>query len=265
MQLSRRVAIVTGGSRGLGKAIAVCLAQSGIDVAINYRKDESAAFETADQIRSLGQRAITIQGDLTSYVAARTLISQTLKEFGTLDIVVNNVGEFFFRRLGEMDCKEWQYVFDSNLGSVFYMCRAILPLMRQRNQGQIINIGLSPTHLVRGAPNISAYSIAKTGVLVLTRSLAIEEAPYNIRVNCVSPGLIDNGHLAPEQRAWMEKRVPLGRLGTPEDVGNAVAFLVSDKATYISGANLAVAGAWDWDDRPTHHDANMHNLFIAKS
>jgi|SRR5882724_2308281 len=263
MDPSRRVAIVTGGSRGLGRAIAVCLAKSGIDVAVNYRDEEGAALETAEQIRSHGQRAITLQADLTSSAAPNTLITRTLEELGELDIVVNNVGEFFFRRLGEMDHKEWQYVLESNLHSVFYMCSAVLPLMRQRKQGQIINIGLSPTYLVRGAPNISAYAIAKTGVLVLTRSLAVEEAPYNIRVNCVSPGLIDNGHLAPKQREWMEKRVPLGRLGAPEDVGNAVAFLVSDNASYISGANLAVAGAWDWDDRPTYQDGDVQNLFTG--
>jgi NAD(P)-dependent dehydrogenase (short-subunit alcohol dehydrogenase family) len=262
MKLSNRVAIVTGGSRGIGRAIALSLAQAGIDVAVNYRKDEGAAVETADQIRSLGRRAITVKADLTSAAAANILIDSVSKELGEVDIVVNNVGEFFFKPLGEMNYSEWQFVLNSNLSSVFYVCRAVLPAMRKRGQGQIINIGLSPTYLIRAATNISAYAIAKTGILVLTRSLAVEEAPYNIRVNCISPGLIDNGHLPPEQREWMKKRVPLGRLGGPEDIAHAVAFLTSEKAVYISGANLAVAGAWDWEDRPTYQDEDVRSLFI---
>jgi 3-oxoacyl-[acyl-carrier protein] reductase len=259
------IAIVTGASRGIGRAIAVCLAECGADVAVDYRDDEESALETAELIKSLGKRAITVKADVTSASAADNLVRRTSRDLGDVDIVVNNVGEFFFRRLGDMDCIEWQYVLDSNLNSVFYMCRSVLPDMRRRRHGQIINIGLSPTYLIRGAPNISGYTIAKTAVLVLTRSLAVEEAPYNIRVNCVSPGLIDNGHLPPEQKAWMEKRVPLGRLGTPEDIGKAVTFLVSDNAAYISGANLAVAGAWDWEDRPTHGDDQVKRLFLGES
>lgn len=144
------------------------------------------------------------------------------------------------------------------------MCHAILPGMRERRKGRIINIGLSPTHMVRSAPNIAAYSISKTGVLILTRTLASEEAPYGITVNCLSPGLIDNGYLPPEQAKWMEKRVPMGRLGRPEEVANAVTFLVSKKASYISGANLSVSGAWDWDDRPTNHDNEVYDLFVGE-
>ena len=264
MRTARQVAIITGGSRGIGKAIAVCMAKSGLDIIINYRNNERAAIETVEQIRSMGQRAIMLQGDITSPDTASTLVRKTLKQFDAVDILVNNVGEFFFGRLAEMNYEEWQAVIQSNLSSVFYMCSAVLPSMRQQKRGQIINIGLSPTHIVRGAPHISAYAIAKTGVQILTRSLAIEEATHNIRVNCVSPGLIDNGYLPSEERTWMEQRVPLGRLGTPEDVANAVAFLISDTATYISGANLAVAGAWDWEDRPTNYDSNMHGWFREK-
>jgi NAD(P)-dependent dehydrogenase (short-subunit alcohol dehydrogenase family) len=264
MTTSERVAIVTGSSRGLGRAIAICLAKCGIDVAVNYRHDEESAYETADRIRSLGRRVIVSRGDLTSPGAADNLIRSTQNDLGEVDIVVNNVGEFFFKRVSEMNYDEWRYVLESNLSSVFFMCRAVLPGMQRRMQGQIINIGLSPTYMIRGAPSIAAYAIAKTGVVVLTRTLAVEEARHNIRVNCVSPGLIDNGYLPPEQKKWMEKRVPLGRLGTPEDVANAVAFLTSEKATYISGANLAVSGAWDWEDRPTGWDEDVRSLFAVE-
>ncbi|HEX9334742.1 MAG TPA: SDR family oxidoreductase, partial [Pseudonocardiaceae bacterium] len=127
--------------------------------------------------------------------------------------------------------------------------------------GRVVTIGLSPSVEVRGAPNIAAYAVAKTGVAVLTRSLAAEEARHGITVNCVAPGLIDNGHLPPEQAAWMARRVPAGRLGTGEDIAAAVAFLVSDAAAYICGATVTVSGGWDWQDRQVDHDGDVTELF----
>lgn len=263
MNLLKKVAIVTGSSRGLGRAIAVGLASYGADVVVNYRREEGVAAKVVEQIKLQGQQSIAVQADITDPEMASTLVTATLQQFGRVDILVNNVGDFFFKPLAVMSGEEWRYVLDSNLSSVYYMCKSVLPEMRRRGQGQIVNIGLSPTYMVRGAPNISAYAIAKTGVLILTRSLAVEEAPHGIRINCVSPGLIDNGYLPPEQKEWMQKRVPMGRLGTSEDVAEAVSFLVSDKAAYISGANLAVGGAWDWEDRPTNHDQDVRSLFIG--
>lgn len=264
MNTSERIAIVTGSSRGIGRAIAVGLARSGIDIAVHYRQDEIAALETVEEIKSLGRQAIMVQGDLTVDGTALALISAASKQLGDPDILVNNVGEFFFKPLADTEDMEWRHVLDSNLGSVYRTCRAVIPKMRRRRRGQIVNLGLSPCYMIRGAPNISAYATAKTGVLVLTRSLAVEEAPYGIRINCVSPGLIDNGYLPPEQKEWMRKRVPMGRLGKPEDIAQAVTFLVSDQASYISGANLAVGGAWDWNDRPTDHDKDVHGLFLSQ-
>ncbi|WP_138505982.1 SDR family NAD(P)-dependent oxidoreductase [Nostoc sp. PA-18-2419] len=262
MKLSGRVALVTGSSRGIGKAIALSLAQQGANVAINYNTNEDAAIEVVKQIQTLGGQAISVKADVSVSEASDTLVNTVIEQFGVIDILVNNVGEFFFKPLNVMNHHEWHYVLNSNLSSVYYLCHAVLPKMRTRGQGRIINIGLSPTYLVRGAPNIAAYAIAKTGVLILTRSLAVEEAANNITVNCVSPGLIDNGHLPSEQKEWMQKRVPMGRLGLPEEVAEAIAFLASDSASYISGANIAVAGAWDWEDRLTNHDQDVHNLFV---
>ncbi len=262
-ELSGRVAIVTGASSGIGRTLALRLAQLGASIVINYRQDEPAADSAVEAIREVGGNAAKIQADVTAESAVDGLISKTVNEFGRLDILVNNVGEFALGRLADTSPRQWHYVLDSNLNSVYYLCHAGLSPMRKRGWGRIINIGLSPVYLVRGAPNIAAYSIAKTGVLVLTRTLAVEEAAHGITVNCVSPGLIDNGHLPPAQKSWMEKRVPMGRLGRPEDVAHAVAFLATDAASYISGANLAVAGAWDWDDRPTHHDGDVSDLFAS--
>lgn len=264
MKLSGQIAVVTGSSRGIGKAIALGLAQHGADVAINYRSNKDSALDVADQIKSLGQRSIVVEADLTIPSTAEMLVSKVIEQLGSIDILVNNVGDFFFKPIARMHPDEWRYVIDSNLSSVYYLCHAVLPKMRSRQKGKIINIGLSPTYLVRGAPNVAAYSIAKTGVLILSRSLAVEEAQHGITVNCVSPGLIDNGYLPPEQREWMQKRVPMGRLGNPEEIAEAVAFLASDNASYISGANLAVAGAWDWEDRLTNHDRDVEELFTGE-
>lgn len=262
MSLSEKVALVTGSSRGIGRSIALSLAQNGAHVAVNYRSNENAANEVVNQIRELGSRAIAVQGDATVSTTSAHLVEQVADGLGPIDILVNNVGDFFLKPMGAMSTDEWDYVLSSNLSSVHYLCNAVLPGMRARKRGHIINIGLAPMHLVRGAPNIAAYAISKTGVLILTRSLATEEAAYGITVNCVSPGLIDNGYLPPEQKEWMEKRVPMGRLGTSEEVANAVTFLVSDNASYISGANLAVSGAWDWEDRLTDHDQSVWELFV---
>jgi NAD(P)-dependent dehydrogenase (short-subunit alcohol dehydrogenase family) len=260
--MKKQIALITGSSRGIGKANALCLARQGADVVINYRSNREAAQELVEQIQDLGQRAIAVQADVTLPNEAESLAATVAEQFGPIDILVNNVGDFFFKPLGQMSPDEWRYVLDSNLSSVHYLCKAVLPQMRARRYGRIVNIGLSPTYLVRGAPNVAAYSIAKTGVLILTRSLAAEEAPYGITVNCVSPGLINNGYLPPEQQEWMQRRVPMGRLGRPEEIGEAVVFLVSEKASYISGANLAVAGGWDWEDRPTQQDHLVHDLFL---
>lgn len=163
-----------------------------------------------------------------------------------------------------MSHDEWRHVLDSNLSSAFYTSRAVLTGMRERGRGCIVNVGLSPVYMVRGAPNVAAYAIAKTGVVVMSMTMATEEAPHGIRVNCVSPGLIDTGYLPPEQAEWMQKRVPMGRMGRPEEVADAVLFLASERASYVSGANLTVSGGWDWQNRPTDHDGDVTSLFLGE-
>ncbi|MEO3780394.1 SDR family oxidoreductase [Micromonospora sp. B11E3] len=255
-------ALVTGGSRGIGRAIAVALARAGWDVAVNYRADSDAAQVTVGQVAAQGRRGVAVAGDVTDPDDAARVVARAEERLGPLGALVNNVGEFHFKPLGAMSYDEWRGVLDSNLGSAFLMSRLVLPGMRQRRFGRIVNIGLGPVHLVRAAPNVAAYAVAKTGVVVLTMSLAAEEAPYGIRVNCVSPGLIDNGFLPPEQAGWMHKRVPMGRLGEADEVAEAVAFLASDRASYVSGANLTVSGGWDWFNRPTDHDGDVTGLFL---
>lgn len=255
-------ALVTGASRGLGRDIAARLAALGWPVAVNYRTNEAAAAEVVASIEAAGGRAVAVGADVADPDAAASAVRETEERLGPLEVLVNNVGDFWFKPLGAMGVDEWRHVIDSNLSSAFYVTRAALPGMRRRRRGRVVNIGLSPVGLVRPAPNVAAYAVAKTGVVVLTMSLAAEEAAHGINVNCVSPGLIDNGHLPPEQAEWMRKRVPMGRLGRGEEVADAVAFLVSDQAAYVCGANLTVSGGWDWLSRPTDHDGDVTALFL---
>lgn len=255
-------ALVTGGSRGIGSAIAFALADSGHAVAVNCRSDVAAAEAVVAEIEARGGRAGAVAGDVTDPDAAAEVVAQSERELGPLAVLVNNVGEFSFAPLGRMSYMDWRNVMASNLDSAFLMSRLALPGMRRRRYGRIVNLGLGPVHLVRAAPNVAAYAVAKTGVVVLTLSMAVEEAPHGITVNCVSPGLIDNGHLPPEQAQWMHKRVPMGRLGRAEEVAKAVAFLVSDEASYVSGANLTVSGGWDWFNRPVDEDGDVTGLFL---
>lgn len=257
------VALVTGASSGIGSVIAEAVAGAGWDVAVNYRSNATAAEEVVNRIGARGRRAVAVQADVSRPDEAQAAVDTTRERLGPVDVVVNNVGEFYFKPLAAMTPQEWRLVIDSNLSSAFYVCRAVLPEMRRRRRGRVVNVGLSPVSpLVRGAPNVAAYAIAKTGITVLTSSLAVEEAPYGIAVNCVSPGLIDNGHLPSEQAGWMAKRVPMGRLGRAEEVADAVVYLLSERASYVSGTNLTVSGGWDWLTRPTDHDNDVTGLFL---
>jgi len=261
----QRVALVTGGARGIGRAIVERLAQDGTIVAVNFRNRQDAADQLVGCLDQDGAVVTCHRADVRDPRGAARLIEDVQGRHGRLDILVNNVGEFALGRLATTSDNHWRDVLDSNLTSAFHTSRHALPGMRDRGYGRIINIGLSPVHLVRGAPNLAPYAIAKTGVVILTRSLAAEEAAHGITVNCVSPGLIDSGLLPPVQREWMIERVPSGRLGRPEEVADAVGFLVSDRAAYISGANLTVSGGWDWEDRMTEHDSAVSALFEGQA
>jgi NAD(P)-dependent dehydrogenase (short-subunit alcohol dehydrogenase family) len=257
-----RVALVTGGARGIGVALCERLAEEGAQVAVNYRSDVESAQSLVGRLRSAGRQAAAIQADVCDPDQAAGLVHRAAEQFGApVSILVNNVGEFTLSPAAATSARRWQAVIDSNLNSAFYVTVAALPGMRELRFGRIVMMGLSPALHVRGAPNITAYAVAKTGIAVLTRSLAAEEAACGITVNCVAPGLIDNGHLPPEQASWMASRVPAGRLGSGQDIAEAVAFLISGRASYISGATLAVSGGWDWADRPVGQDGEVTELF----
>lgn len=242
-RLSGKVALVTGGSRGIGRAIALRLAEEGADVSVNYRSDGSAARDTVRQLESAGVRAVAVQADVGVADDVQRMVSTTSESLGPIQILVNNAGisaDMLTMRLSEED---WDRVLDTDLKGAFLVTKAILrPMIRQR-WGRIINIA-SVVGFVGNAGQAS-YAAAKAGLIGFSKSVAREVATRNITVNVVAPGLIDTDmtdRLTDEIRTWMLDQVPMGKPGRAEDVASAVAFLASDDASYMTGQTLKVDG-----------------------
>ncbi|HWQ69977.1 MAG TPA: SDR family oxidoreductase [Patescibacteria group bacterium] len=243
---AQRIAVITGGTKGIGKAIAYRLAQDGCDVVLNYHGDDGAAQSALRDFEGLSVKAMTVKADISVSAGASHLIETAVKQLGSLDILVNNVGPFLVRALYDTTDDEWQRTLDSNLSSAFYCSRAALRVMREQRAGSIINIGaLNVEYSPIGVFEAPAYYIAKSGVIMLTRSLARSEAPWGIRVNAVNPGFIETetyGQYRAEDKAAWARMIPLGRLGAPGDVAEAVSYLASERARYVTGAVLHVHG-----------------------
>lgn len=246
MSLAGKVALVTGSARGIGRYTAQALAQRGASVVINYRASKAAAEALLDEInQQVGRKAgIILQGDVTNPVQVDQLVGAIIEHYGRLDILVNNVGDFLIKPITDLQIEEWQTIIASNLHSVFYLCRAVLPLMQKERWGRIINMGMAGADMIQSSPHITPYMIAKTGVLILTKTLGAVAAPYGITVNAISPGVIDNDQLDETTRQEMPQRIPAGKIGTPQDITAAILFLISDAASYITGSNLIVSGGW---------------------
>ena len=238
----QRVALVTGGTRNIGLAIALGLAEDGFTPIVTYRRNREAAAAALDRLRSVSSDALAIQADVTAPAAVENLMRLISDQFGRLDVLVNNVGPFLARSALETSIAEWRMILDGNLSSAFYCSRAALPLMRQQRHGVIINMGSLNVELARGAPNVVAYNAAKVGLVVLTRSLARSEGPYGIRVNMINPGFIETDNTTEADRQDLPPIIPLRRLGQPADIAAAVRYLVSDEAAYITGAVINVSG-----------------------
>ena len=242
-RLQEKVALVTGASRGIGRAIALRLAQEGARVAVNYRSQEAAAAAVVAEIVKGGGQAVALAADVSQAEPARRLVEDAQKHFGRLDILVNNAGVVRDNLLLTMDDDEWRQVQATNLDSCFYCCRAAARFMLRQRSGRIINIssaaGEKPN---RGQVN---YAASKGGINALTRALAAELAPKNITVNAVAPGMIETEMSREVRELAGDKILPyimLNRYGRPEDIAAAVAFLASPDADYITGEVLRVDG-----------------------
>ena len=233
-----KIALVTGSSRGIGREIALRLADVVCGVAVHYKSNRRAAEDVVRKIRQKGRLGASFRADLTREKNAIALVRRVEEKFGRIDVLVNNFGPILVKPWEKVSSSEWDYLLRSNLMSALWCLKAVLPGMRKRKWGRIINIGYSRVEQLVAFSTMTPYAIAKTGLLILTRSAAASEASSGITVNMVSPGLIEGGML-PEA-----KNIPSGRLGRFEDISNAVLFLVSEKAGFITGTNLVVAGGW---------------------
>lgn len=242
-----RTALVTGSTRGIGKAIALRLLRDGYKVALNYAHDRQAASRAIEEAKGVSPDAVVLQADVSKPQECESLMVDALRNLGHLDVLVNNVGPFLQRPLSETTDAEWQQMIDGNLGSAFFCARAALPSMRQRRSGSIVNVSALSAEVSPGMTHDApAYFVAKSALTMLTRSMARLEGAHNIRVNAVSPGFIETEEYADwdarEKELW-RSRIPLGRFGRPDEVAEAVAFLASERAAYISGTILHVHGA----------------------
>jgi len=251
ISLEGKVALVTGGASGIGYATAVAFAESGAAVAINYHRNESGAELLRKQIIENGGRAITIQADVTKASEIEGLVKHATAELGPVDILVNNAGSLI-ERLKILDITEerWDQVIDLNLKSAFLCSKAVIPSMVERKTGTIINLS-SIAGRNGGALGSIHYATAKGGIITFTKGLAKELAPFNIRVNAVSPGVIDTPYheqfSTPEMMKNYVNAIPLGRVGKADEVAKVIAFLASDAASYLAGETIEINGGMYMD------------------
>ncbi len=247
--LKGRCAIVTGGRRGIGMAIAMALAEAGADIAVcDISTTDGLLEKTAEAMRNSGSKALALKGDISQPGEVNAMVSRVMDSFGKVDILVNCAGVWIpGETLVECSEEHWDKVIDTNLKGTYLCCQAVGKVMIPRKSGSIINmssqVGLTP------GPGGGAYSVSKAGIIMLTRQLALELAEHRIRVNAIAPGIVKTEFNAPfwkdpqleKQNAGM---VPLGRLAEPEDIAQSAVFLASDAASYITGEVLAINGGW---------------------
>jgi 3-oxoacyl-[acyl-carrier protein] reductase len=241
--LNEKVAIVSGGTRGIGRAIVLALARQGAKVAFNYAKSDNEAKELLKEVKQLGSEALSYKFDVRDFNLAKEFVEKVKEYFGGLDILVNNAGIIKDKALMLMEKEDWQEVIDTDLTGYFNLARASIVGFLKQKSGDIVNI--TSIAGITGTARQANYSAAKAGIIGFTKALAKEVAAYNIRVNAVAPGFIRTQmteNLKPDYVDKLKKFIPKGDFGKPEDIANAVLFLLSDSARYITGQVLRVDG-----------------------
>ncbi len=242
--MSQRVALVTGGARGIGRAIALDLASRQWSVAICYRTSEAAAADTAQEMEARGAQTLSRRCDVSDPAGARDLVAEVERTWGRLDALINCAGPYHRINLLEETPEGWAEMFNHNLHPIFYLAQAAALGMKSRRYGRLVTFSMANADQMVAQPEITGHYIAKAGVLILTRTLAKLLAPYGITANAISPGFINSGSAPPGELAGMTKRIPAGYIGEVGDTVAAVRFLLSEEARYVNGANIHVSGAW---------------------
>ncbi|MFQ5657558.1 MAG: SDR family NAD(P)-dependent oxidoreductase [Candidatus Methylomirabilales bacterium] len=242
--MKERVALITGGARGIGRAIALKIAESGWSVAICYRTSKSEAAETIEGVHEKGAQGMAVAADVSDPTASEDLVRQVEKKWGRIDALINCAGPYHRVPLLEETVEGWHAMFSNNLDHIFYLSRLVTPGMIERKWGRIITFSMANADRLIAQPNLTAHYIAKVGVLVLTRTLARVLAPHGVTVNAISPGFIATGSAPDEELKEMEKKIPARYIGMPEDAVSVTEFLLSDEARYINGANIHLSGGW---------------------
>jgi NAD(P)-dependent dehydrogenase (short-subunit alcohol dehydrogenase family) len=259
--LDGKVAIVTGGGTGLGKAICNALASAGANVVVSARR-QGPINETAAQVRKWGRKAVAISADVTNAKQVDAMVKKTMAEFGRLDILVNNAGiakgvdpspedavNVKPKEIWELKDDEWQYSINTNLTGTFYCCRAVAKPMMRQGGGKVINLAsVGGLRAVRGA---IAYSAAKAGVIMLTKTLAITWAKHNIQANCIAPGFFRVKDVSPQHHERIKKFFPSGRCGEPHEIGPLAVYLASKASNYVTGECFVIDGAASVGFAPT--------------
>jgi 3-oxoacyl-[acyl-carrier protein] reductase len=243
MELEGKVAIVTGGTRGIGRAIVLDLAANGADIILNFRKSDDLAKELAKTISDMERRAMVVQADVSSFEDAQAMVQSVLEDFGQIDILINNAGMNWDGVVWKMSEEQWDRVISVDLKGTFNYTRAVTPIFREQGAGKIVNI--TSINGLRGKFGQTNYSAAKAGVIGFTKACARELGRFSVNVNAIAPGLIETEMVkeAPEKvREMALAEIVLGRLGLPEEVAYVVTFLCTEKARHITGQVIQVDG-----------------------
>ncbi len=242
--MSNRVAVITGGAKGIGRAVGLDLADRGWSVALCYRTSEKEANETAAAIEKKGVGGLSIRADVSNPKEADRFIRRVEETWGRIDALIHAAGPYRRVNLLEETIEGWHEMFDHNLHPLFYLSRLVAPGMKERRWGRIVSFSMANADQMIGQPNLTAHYIAKVGILILTRSLSKLLAPHGITVNAISPGFIRSGSAPDSELAAMVKNIPAGYVGEIPDAVAATRFLLSDEARYVTGGNIHLSGGW---------------------